>query len=737
MEHDEDGRHSVVRRDVHEATGYPVATDSYVVHPVHHWGDNKNPVEAADDEPRGQIVPMDKSGNLKDAYPKVDESMGIEADYMDVPLPPWREQLTLRAFVVALVLGIAFSIVTHRLNLTVGIIPSLNVPAGLLGFFFIKTWVKLLTKAGFTSKPFTRQENTVIQTCVVSCYGIAFSGGFGSYLLGMSQFAYEGVGVDTKGNTVQDIKNPSLSWIYPFIFTVSLLGIFVLVPLRKIMIIDYRLTYPSGTATAVLINSFHTPSGAKIAKKQVKYLGKYFTFSFAWSFFKWFFSGLDNSCGFDTFPSLGLKAYANRFYFDFSMTYVGAGIICPHIVNVSVLFGAIVSWGLMWPLIQNREGDWYPAGLNPGRDFRGLFGYKVFISIAIILGDGLYNFFKVTCVTVWNLYIQHKNRQQLPSTVTKSEDEDNLDFDRKRRDQIFMKDSVPYWLALAGYVILAIISMVVIPHLFPSVKWYYVFVAYIIAPLFAFCNAYGCGLTDWSLASNYGKLLLFIFAAWAGAGGGGILAGLAACGVMMSIVATASDLMQDFKTGYMTLSSPRSMFTAQLIGGIMGCIVGPATFWLYWKAFDIGSPNSTYKAPSAVIYRTMALLGVEGFGSLPNHCLQLCAGWFAFAVVVNAIRDYIPKKYSRFIPIPMAMAIPFYIGAYFAIDMFIGTCIVFLWERKNKTKASTFAAAVASGLICGDGLWIIPTAILNFAKVNPPICMFFFRAKDPILATLG
>lgn len=63
-------------------------------------------------------------------------------------------------------------------------------------------------------------------------------------------------------------------------------------------------------------------------------------------------------------------------YFDFSMTYIGAGIICPHIVNISVLLGAIVSWGLMWPLIANHEGDWYPAGLGAS-NFRGLYGYKV------------------------------------------------------------------------------------------------------------------------------------------------------------------------------------------------------------------------------------------------------------------------------------------------------------------------------------------------------------------------
>lgn len=48
-------------------------------------------------------------------------------------------------------------------------------------------------------------------------------------------------------------------------------------------------------------------------RKQVKCLGKYFTFSFFFSAFKWFFSGIGDSCGFDSFPSLGLKAFHNKY----------------------------------------------------------------------------------------------------------------------------------------------------------------------------------------------------------------------------------------------------------------------------------------------------------------------------------------------------------------------------------------------------------------------------------------
>jgi hypothetical protein len=109
----------------------------------------------------------------------------------------------------------------------------------------------------------------------------------------------------------------------------------------QIMIVDYKLTYPSGTATAYLINGFHTPQGAKLARwiysnvhlysilwntnckvyrcffcsfyrKQVKKLGTFFVLSFVWGFFQWFYTANSDECGFQQFPSLGLQAYNNR-----------------------------------------------------------------------------------------------------------------------------------------------------------------------------------------------------------------------------------------------------------------------------------------------------------------------------------------------------------------------------------------------------------------------------------------
>ncbi|MBA0628163.1 hypothetical protein Godav_022930 [Gossypium davidsonii] len=577
----------------------------------------------------------------------IDDGAGIESELV----PEWKDQITIRGVVVSALLGTLFCIITHKLNLTVGIIPSLNVGAGLLGFFFVKSWTGFLTKLGFQVSPFTKQENTVIQTCVVACYGLAFSGGFGSYMIAMDERTYKLIGADYPGNRAEDIKNPGLGWMTGFLFVVSFLGLFSLTPLRK--------------STA-------------------------------------------------------------QFFLGLSYRGVSSG---PSFLHMPVI-GTLLAWKaiILKVFMGIRYGEIFYAfaSVTVVKSFDGSVRHLlVFIAIALILGDGLYNLIKIIYISAKEVCNKSTKQSKLPIVNEVIDNESSKVLaEQRKRDDIFLKDRIPTWFAASGYVALAAISTATIPIIFPPLKWYLVLVSYIIAPALAFCNSYGTGLTDWNLSSTYGKIGLFIIASLVGSDGG-VMAGLAACGVMMSIVSTAADLMQDFKTGYLTLSSAKSMFVSQLLGTAMGCVIAPLTFWMFWTAFEVGSPDGPYKAPYAVIFREMAILGIEGFSELPKHCLALCFGFFIGAVLVNLLRDVTPKEISQFIPIPMAMAVPFYIGAYFAVDMFVGTVILFIWERINQKEAEDYAGAVASGLICGDGIWTIPSAILSILRINPPICMYF------------
>ncbi|GKV11556.1 hypothetical protein SLEP1_g22804 [Rubroshorea leprosula] len=105
----------------------------------------------------------------------IDSKVVMEDAFKDKPVPSWRRQITLRAVVTSFILSLVFNFIVCKLNLTTGVIPSLNVAAGLLGFAVLKSWTALLNKFGPLKQPFTRQENTIIQTCVVASSGIAFS----------------------------------------------------------------------------------------------------------------------------------------------------------------------------------------------------------------------------------------------------------------------------------------------------------------------------------------------------------------------------------------------------------------------------------------------------------------------------------------------------------------------------------------------------------------------------------
>ena len=68
---------------------------------------------------------------------------------------------------------------------------------------------------------------------------------------------------------MQDVYQPNLQRIIPYMFCIGIVGIFMLVVMRKRFIIDYRLHFPSGTATGILISGFHTPKGEAQARAQV------------------------------------------------------------------------------------------------------------------------------------------------------------------------------------------------------------------------------------------------------------------------------------------------------------------------------------------------------------------------------------------------------------------------------------------------------------------------------------
>lgn len=109
-----------------------------------------------------------------------DQEPSVEAVFAGQPLPPWWRQVTARSVAVSVVVGTVLSFMSMRIGLTAGIVPSFNMSASLISFCVVKSWTRLMDRCGVASQPFTRQENVVVQTCIISCATLSL---YGTYVL--------------------------------------------------------------------------------------------------------------------------------------------------------------------------------------------------------------------------------------------------------------------------------------------------------------------------------------------------------------------------------------------------------------------------------------------------------------------------------------------------------------------------------------------------------------------------
>ncbi|RZS28858.1 hypothetical protein BHM03_00062509 [Ensete ventricosum] len=282
----------------------------------------------------------------------------IEREFDEKQVPTWRKQLTAWAFAMSLVLVVVFNVIMMKFMLTTGIVPSLNVSVSP----FVQTWTTVLGRVGLLRSPFTRQENTVIQTCVIAASGIAYNDNDHRLQADLSEWH-----CDDEPNQL--------------------------------------LPHPSGSQPSEVTPNNHerlpffspaTESVRDLAnvscRKQVRTLGKLSVCSYLWGFFQWFYTG-GKDRGFINFPSLGLKAYDNiyasqnlQILYDIYLIRKGLQVL------------GFLRWGRD-DLPIHREHicalGRHPLMGNHVASDRRQERRLVFIAIALILGDGLYNFVTV------------------------------------------------------------------------------------------------------------------------------------------------------------------------------------------------------------------------------------------------------------------------------------------------------------------------------------------------------
>ncbi|GAA5992889.1 hypothetical protein JCM10908_001392 [Rhodotorula pacifica] len=157
------------------------------------------------------------------------------------------EELTLRAIVVGLVIGVLLACTNSYFGLQTGWISMMSLQASLLGFAVFK----VLPKSGlFDNRPLTIHENIVLQTTAVATGTLPLAAGFVGVIPALGMLTPE---LDGGAEPLILSFRSLLAWS----FGVAFFGVFLAVPLRKEVVVREKLVFPSGTATAQVLGVLH------------------------------------------------------------------------------------------------------------------------------------------------------------------------------------------------------------------------------------------------------------------------------------------------------------------------------------------------------------------------------------------------------------------------------------------------------------------------------------------------
>jgi hypothetical protein len=151
-----------------------------------------------------------------------------------------KNNFTIRSVVLGALIGSMLCFSNMYFGLQTGWVTLGSLQAALLGFGFFRVF-----KDKFPH--FTAQENVLLQTVSVACATIPIAAGFVGIIPALQLLSVE-TGEDFALSTGELIL-----WS----FALAFFGVFFAVPLRKQTIVVEKLTFPSGTATARLIEMLH------------------------------------------------------------------------------------------------------------------------------------------------------------------------------------------------------------------------------------------------------------------------------------------------------------------------------------------------------------------------------------------------------------------------------------------------------------------------------------------------
>ncbi|MFZ4376555.1 MAG: OPT family oligopeptide transporter [Saprospiraceae bacterium] len=591
-------------------------------------------------------------------------------------------ELTIKAIIPGIFLGIIFGVATVYLGLKVGLTVSASIPIAVLAISFFKKWGKA-----------TILESNMVQTIGSAGESVA-------------------AGVVFTVPALLFLEGGRQYFEYFQIFVLALiggfLGVLFMIPLRRALIVKEHgnLPYPEGTACAdVLIAG---EKGGDLAGKVFLGLGIAFMYKAAMSIF-----GLWKEV-----PAFIFKKQSalpnGTINGEITPELLGVGyIIGPRIAGVMVA-GGVLSWLVLIPLITLiGEGLTVPFAPETVKLISDMSPDEIWSRYIRYIGAGAVTFGGIITLIKSLPTIVNAFRDSLKDFKLQGKSNERSEsIPRTEKD-------LPLYFVLIGSGVLLVLMMVLpnLPTNFFSALLILVFGFFFVTVSSRIVGLIGSSsnpVSGMTIATLMATALIFLGIGWTDSAYQSVA--LVVGSMVCIAAANAGATSQDLKTGYLLGATPWRQQIGLLIGVLASVVAIGFTLLLLERTLGIGEATAAHPNPLPAPQATLMATVIKGLLDQQLPWGLVIAGMGIAAMV----------------ELCGISSLAFAVGAYLPLSttspIFMGGLIKLIADKLNKKKDDSEigpGALFSSGLIAGGALTGILVAIFmgtnigNDAQGNP------------------
>lgn len=570
-----------------------------------------------------------------------------------------RREATVRALVTGAVIGMVLAAGNVYTTLKVGIIDGGSITAALLAFGIFGVFKRS------QRRPYGALENNITQTTASSAAVMSFVTG----VIGpVPALALMGVHVSSVA-------------LVPFGIAVGVLGVFVASLLRRRLVVEEALPFPTGIATAGVIETMFGARHAAI--RRILFLVAAAAVAGAVTWLR------DANAAAPIIPQGfmlagtvgGVAAATLNLGVSCSPLMLATGAMVGVRATASMLLGGLIARLLLAPWL-------FQSGVVAKTEAGAFNSWLVWPSLGLMLSGSLLPLLLDGGAVV--RAIRQLAFLRRASTATPQAPGDGL--------------APRAWGALLAASLAVIL---VVGWSAFGVNPLVMSIAIVLAVVLANVSARATGETDFSPGGPVGTISLMAIA------NRGTVSGAMAGSLSMGMTSQTSQTLWAFRAGHHLGASPRAQVCAQLLGVVVGAVVTVPVYIVIATAYGIG--NETMPAVSVLSWKATAE-AMQGLAALPRWGGS--AG--VIAVAAGAGLTLLSRgRIGRVLPSAAAIGVGFMLPFSVSLTAFVGALLARAAERLFRDRGLNEASmlALAAGAMAGESTIGVVIAFLMASGV--------------------